>query len=75
MNVLETTSVFVILIAAAILLVKRGPRTLEPFRDGISPVFWERKPIPEENEESNFNQVYNPAKKKIRECFCVCFFF
>ena len=64
MDVLETSSVFAVLMVAAILLVKRGSRKLKPFRDGRSSVFWEKKPIPEENEEHNFFQViYEPAKK------------
>lgn len=62
MNVLETSSVFAVLMVAAILLVKRGSRKLKP-RNGRSSVFWEKKPIPEENEEDNFFQViYEPAK-------------
>ena len=63
MDVLETSSVFAVLMVAAILLVKRGSRKLKPFRNGRSSVFWEKKPIPEENEEDNFFQViYEPAK-------------
>lgn len=63
LDVLETSSVFAVLMVAAILLVKRGSRKLKPFRNGRSSVFWEKKPIPEENEEDNFFQViYEPAK-------------
>lgn len=63
MDVLETSSVFAVLMVAAILLVKRGSRKLKPFRNGRSSVFWEKKPIPEENEEDNFFQViYEPGK-------------
>lgn len=63
MDVLETSSVFAVLMVAAILLVKRGSRKLKPFRNGRSSVFWEKKPIPEENEEDNlFQVIYEPAK-------------
>ena len=63
MDVLEPSRGFAVLMVAAILLVKRGSRKLKPFRNGRSSVFWEKKPIPEENEEDNFFQViYEPAK-------------
>lgn len=63
MDVLETSSVFAVLMVAVILLVKRGSRKLKSFTNGISSVFWGKKPIPEENEEHNFFQViYEPAK-------------
>ena len=54
MCVLQTTGVLAIFMVAVVLLVKRGYRRLfTPLRDGRCAIlarFWERKPIPEENE-------------------------
>ena len=76
MDVLETSSVFAVLMVAAIFLVTRRSRKLKPFKNERSYVLGKKKPIPGENEENNFFQViYEPAKITLESFASIFFFF